>query len=161
VTRAPRIQLALGALALAAVLLAACGSGGGSSGSGGASSADASLRAAGTTVLGHISHYDSATKACMSASTPVVCLEAADRALGGQIHTYANLLAIGHGFTAPPSDLAAARNQAQTLANSLEILGDAQPTQANYDQVLNNFDVAGALTHLQDAVRKVSGELGA
>ena len=46
------------------------------------------------------------------------------------------------------------RTQAQTLANSLEILGDAQPTQANYDQVLNTFNVNAAITQLQGAVRK-------
>ena len=63
-----------------------------------------------------------------SGTNPVVCLEAADRTLGGKIHAYANVLAAGRGFTAPEADLAAARNAAQTLANSLEILGDAQPT---------------------------------
>ena len=70
------------------------------------------------------------------------------------------MLAVGHGFTAPPADLTAARNPAQTLANSLEILGDAQPTQANYDQVLNTFNVNAAIGQLQSAVRKVNGALG-
>jgi hypothetical protein len=90
----------------------------------------------------------------------VVCLEAADRKLGGQIHTYANVLAVGHGFTPPPADLTAARNKAQTLANSLEILGDAQPTQANYDQVRNTFNVNAAIGQLQSAVRTVNDTIG-
>ena len=41
------------------------------------------------------------------------------------------------------------QRSAQTLANSLEILGDAQPTQANYDQVLNTFNVGTAISQLQ------------
>ncbi len=89
-----------------------------------------------------------------------MCLEAADRTLGGQIHTYANLLAVGHGFTVPRSDLTAVRNSAQTLANSLEILGDAQPTQANYDQVRNTFDVDSAIGQLKGAVATLHAALG-
>ncbi len=80
--------------------------------------------------------------------------------LGNQVHTYANLLAVGKGFSAPQSDRAGARNAAQTLANSLEILGDAQPTQANYDQVRNNFNVDGAIGQLRGAVQKLDGALG-
>jgi hypothetical protein len=138
---------------------AACGAGGGSgSGSGGAS-ADARLEAAGTTVQRQMTAYQAATQACTTAASPVVCVEAADRMLGGQIHTYANLLAVGKGFTAPASTLASARNNAQTLANSLEILGDAQPTQANYDQVLNTFDVNGALGQLRSAVTALNAAL--
>ena len=34
---------------------------------------------------------------CVRKPNPVVCLEAADRTLGGQIHDYANVLAVGHG----------------------------------------------------------------
>ncbi len=67
---------------------------------------------------------------------------------------------LGHGFAAPPADLTAARNAAQTLANSLEILGDAQPTQANYDQVRNTFDVSTALAQLRSAVTTLDGALG-
>ena len=52
------------------------------------------------------------------------------------------------------------RNAAQTLANSLEILGDAQPTQANYDQVLNTFNVNSAITQLQGDVTTLAGSLG-
>ena len=89
-----------------------------------------------------------------------MCLETADRTLGDQIHAYANVLAVGKGFSAPQNDIVNARNSAQTLANSLEILGDAQPTQANYDQVLNTFDVNGAIAQLRGDVQKLDGALG-
>ena len=59
----------------------------------------------------------------------------------------------------PASALGSARNNAQTLANSLEILGDAQPTQANYDEVRNSFDVNGALGQLRNAVTALNGAL--
>ena len=145
-----------------ALVLAACGSGsGGSGGSAGSQqSPDARLKLAGVTVLAQMASYQVAAHRCASQPNSVVCLEAADRMLGGQIHTYANVLAVGHGFSAPPNDLTAARNDAQTLANSLEILGDAQPTQANYDQVLNDFDVNAAVHKLQNAVTQVNGALG-
>ena len=148
-----------------ALLLAACGSGsGGSAGSAGSAgsqqSADARLKSAGVSVLAQIASYQAAAHRCASEPNSVVCLEAADRTLGGQIHTYANVLAVGHGFTTPRGDLTDARNHAQTLANSLEILGDAQPTQANYDQVLNTFNVGAAISELQSAVRKANGATG-
>jgi len=123
-------------------------------------SPDITLKLAGVTLLAQVGAYQLTSNRCASQANPVVCLEAADRTLGGQIHTYANVLAVGHGFTPPPADLTAARNKAQTLANSLEILGDAQPTQANYDQVRNTFDVNTAIGQLQSAVRKVDGALG-
>ncbi len=158
----PRLNRgALWGLALLSLVLVSCSSGSGS-GSGGASSAssDAQLKTAGATVLQEMTKYLSKSATCKSASSPVVCVEAADRTLGDQIHTYANLLAVGHGFSPPPADLSAARNAAQTLANSLEILGDAQPTQANYDQVLNTFNIASAITQLQGDVKLVDGDIG-
>jgi hypothetical protein len=103
--------------------------------------------------------YRHGVSGCAKQSNPVVCLEAADRKLGNEIHTYANLLAVGHGFAAPQADLSATRDAAQTLANSLEILGDAQPTQANYNQVLNTFNVNAAITALQSHVTKLAGSL--
>jgi hypothetical protein len=90
----------------------------------------------------------------------VVCLEHADLTLGNQIHDYANMLAVGKGFNAPQNDIVNARNSAQTLANSLEILGDAQPTQANYNQVLNTFDLNGAIAQLRADVQKLDRALG-
>ena len=71
-----------------------------------------------------------------------------------------NVLATGHGFTAPRADQTATLNEAQLLANSLEILGDAQPTQANYNQVLNTFNVNSAIAQLQGDVTKLAGALG-
>jgi hypothetical protein len=147
------------ALAATPLLAAACGSGSGS-GSGSSQSADTRLQSADAAVQSSMSRYTSAITRCKTASTPVVCLEAADRTLGGQIHDYANVLAVGRGFGAPAPDLTAARNAAQTLANSLEILGDAEPTQSNYDQVLNTFNVSSAITQLQGAVHKVNSALG-
>jgi hypothetical protein len=155
---------------LAPLVLAACGSGSGS-GSGGhatattssggtIASSNAQLKSAGTTMLAQLTKYNAQATACQTQSTPVVCVEAADRTLGGQIHTYANLLAVGHGFSAPSGDLNAARNAAQILANSLEILGDAQPTQANYNQVLNTFNLSAALSQLRTTITTLSGQLG-
>ena len=144
---------------LVPLVLASCSSG---PGSGGAHrSADASLGAADTAVSAAMTAYAAKVTQCKAAASPVVCLEAADRTLGNQIHTYANLLAVGRGFSAPRAELTAARNAAQTLANSLEILGDAQPTQANYDRVRNTFDVDAAITGLQHAVSKLRHSLGA
>ena len=145
-------------LVLVPLVLASCGSG---TGSGGAPrSADASLKAADSAVRTAMTAYAAKVDQCRAAPSPVVCLETADRTLGNQIHTYANLLAVGRGFSAPRGALAVARNAAQTLANSLEILGDAQPTQANYDQVRNTFDVSAAITALQRAVSAVQHSLG-
>jgi hypothetical protein len=144
------------ALVLMPLLLAACSSG---PGTGGASSraANGSLANADTTVQSAMTSYLASADRCKTQSSPVVCLEAADRKLGNQIHTYANLLAVGHGLTAPQADLSAARNAAQTLANSLEILGDAEPTQANYNQVLNTFNVNSAISQLQRDVNALRG----
>jgi len=107
-----------------------------------------------------MSRYLDSVATCSTQPQPVVCVEAADRTLGTQIHDYANILAVGHDFSAPAAALAGTRNAAQTLANSLEILGDAQPTQANYDQVRNSFDVAGAIASLQRDVAKLGAQLG-
>ena len=148
------------------LVLAACSSGSGSgsgsptTASGGATLSNGQLGAAGTTVLNQMDAYTSSSAKCTSATSPVVCVEAADRTLGGQIHTYANLLAVGHGFHAPAGIVSTARDTAQTLANSLEILGDAQPTQANYDQVLNTFNIASAIHQLRSDISKLDGQLG-
>jgi hypothetical protein len=104
--------------------------------------------------------YKAQAAKCMRASNPVVCLEAADRTLGGQIRDYANLLALGHGFHATQADLIDARNAAQTLANRMEILGDAQPTQSNYEQVLNTFNADAAIGRLQRAASDLNAAVG-
>ena len=158
-SRFPRRAAAFAALAGVALAVASCSPGPaharGNAGSGGGSAAlppDTRLKQAGVRVLSRIGAYGLTTTHCTTKPSPVVCVEAADRTLGGQVHTYANLLAVGGGFKAPASDLTTARNSAQTLANSLEILGDAQPTQSNYNQVLNTFDLNGALGQLKSAV---------
>jgi hypothetical protein len=140
------------------LVLAGCSSGG--SGPQAPANADGSLRSADTVVQTAMQTYLTAVKGCATQSNPVVCLETADRALGDKIHTYANLLARHQHVTASPTDLSTALNSAQTLANSLEILGDAQPTQANYDQVLNTFNVNAAITQLQGQVSALNGSLG-
>jgi hypothetical protein len=140
------------------LVLTGCSSGG--SGSQGPANADASLRSADKAVQTAMQTYLTAVASCAQQSSPVVCLETADRALGDKIHTYANLLARHQPVTASQKDLTAALNSAQTLANSLEILGDAQPTQANYNQVLNTFNVNSAITQLQGQVSALNGSLG-
>ncbi len=157
VRRRARWALALAPLAL---VLAGCGSGGGGAGANATQSADASLESAGATVQSAMTGYLTDVTGCAKQSSPVVCLEAADHKLGDKIHDYANVLATRHGFTAPRPDLTAALNESQTLANSLEILGDAQPTQANYNQVLNTFNVNSAITQLQGDVSKLGTSLG-
>ncbi len=144
------------------MLLTACGGGGGGGAPAGTTppSPDAVLLGAGTTVRAAMETYQRDVPGCATQSNPVVCLEAADRTLGDKIHHYANVLAGHQQFRAPRADLTAALNSAQTLANSLEILGDAQPTQANYDQVLNTFNVNAAVTQLQGDVATLNRSLG-
>ena len=129
---------------------------GGSAGSAGSQQApDVQTRAAGVSVLAQMASYQVAVApVCVPAQLGRVPRGAPTASLGGQMHTYANVLAVGHGFTDHrPPDLTDARNQApKTLANSLEILGDAEPTQANYNQVLNTFNVSAAISRLQGAV---------
>ena len=150
------------------VALAGCSSGGsGSAASSGSTTAatstqqaDAALKSAGLSVQSAMKLYLAAVGGCAQKTSPVVCLEAADHTLGDKIHAYANLLARHEPVTAPQAAVATALNTAQTLANSLEILGDAQPTQANYDQVLNTFNINAAITALQGDVSTLAGSLG-
>ncbi len=147
------------------LVLAACSSGPGhvsTSGSTTATTTEISgtqLKREDATLQSNLTTYLSKANACKGQSSPVVCLEAADRMLGGQIHDYANKLAGGGNFGAKAADVTAARNSAQLLANSMEILGDAQPSQANYNQVLNTFNVNDAISSLQTAVAKVQSDL--
>jgi hypothetical protein len=151
---------AAAALAAVALTLASCSSGSGAPAGSAGIPPDTNLKEAGATVLGHIANYRQTAQRCATEPDPVVCVEAADRTLGDQVHTYANLLAVGHGFSAPAAELSTVRNAGQTVANSLEILGDAQPTEANYNHVLNTFDLNGALDQLQHAVTTLNAHLG-
>ena len=156
--RAARWGLALAPLI---VVLAGCGSSGsGSSGSKPAASPEASLKSNDSTVQSAMQKYLTDVAGCTTTSSPVVCLEKADKSLGNKIHAYANVLAVGRGFPVPAADLTTTRDAAQTLANSLEILGDAEPTQANYNQVLNTFNVNAAITQLQADVTRLGDSLG-
>jgi hypothetical protein len=158
--RHARWALALVPLVL---VLAGCSSGGG--GSGGSTTTttappDASLGSADASVQSAMKTYLTEVGGCAKQSSPVVCLEKADHTLGDKIHDYANVLATGHGFTASRTDQSTTLNEAQLLANSLEILGDAQPTQANYNQVLNTFNINSAITQLQGDITTLAGSLG-
>jgi hypothetical protein len=155
----PQARWAL-ALVPLVLVLAGCSSGGGDSGGTTTTSPDAALMSADATVQSAMKSYLTVVGGCAKQSSPVVCLEAADHKLGNAIHVYANVLATRHGFTAPQADQTTTLNEAQLLANSLEILGDAQPTQANYNQVLNTFNVNSAITQLQRDVTKLAGALG-
>ena len=154
-----RRRLAGWALLAVPLVLAACSSGSGSGGSGASGSGNSALQSDGAKVLSQMAAYASAAASCKSATSPVACLEHADVTLGNQVHAYANMLAVGKGFSAPQNEIVGARNAAQTLANSLEILGDAQPTQTNYDQVLNTFDLNGAIAQLRGDVEKLDRSL--
>jgi hypothetical protein len=142
------------------LVLAGCSSGGSGSGGKATTSPDTSLESAGATVQTAMKSYLTDVGGCAKESSPVVCLEAADHKLGDAIHSYANVLAAGQGTTASRKDQTTTLNESQLLANSLEILGDAQPTQANYNQVLNTFDVDSAITQLQRDVATLAGSLG-
>jgi hypothetical protein len=150
------------------VALAGCSSGGsGSAASSGSTTAatspqqaDAALKSAGKSVQSAMQLYLAAVGGCAQKPSPVVCLEAADHTLGDKIHAYANLLARHEPVAAAQGAVSTALNSAQTLANSLEILGDAQPTQANYNQVLNTFNINAAVTALQGDVTTLAGSLG-
>ncbi len=166
VFRRARWGLPLAPLVLA-LALAGCSSGRGSGGSAGGTSgtttpapADATLQSGGKTVQSAMQGYLTDVAGCAKMASPVVCLEAADRTLGGKIHAYANLLARRQRSAASGADVTKALNSSQTLANSLEILGDAQPTQANYNQVLNTFNIDAAITQLQGDVTTLGGSLG-
>jgi hypothetical protein len=163
----PRARWGL-ALVPLVVALGGCSSGGGGSAPSGGSTtagttpqqADAALESAGKSAQSAMQLYLAAVGGCAQKTSPVVCLEAADHTLGDKIHAYANLLARHEPFTAPQTAVSTALNSAQTLANSLEILGDAQPTQANYNQVLNTFNINAAVTALQGDVSTLAGSLG-
>jgi hypothetical protein len=142
------------------LVLAGCSSGGGGPGGNTTTSPDAPLERDGATVQSAMTSYLTKVAGCAKEASPVVCLEAADHKLGDNIHDYANVLANGHGFTAPRANLSTTLNEAQLLANSLEILGDAQPTQTNYNQVLNNFNIHSAITQLRGDVSTLDRSLG-
>jgi len=93
---------------------------------------------------------------CAKGGSPVVCLEEADHKLGDEIHDYANVLATGHGFSAPRTELSTTLNEAQLLANSLEILGDAgqlRPGAQHLQHQLGDHAAAGRRQHIDGVAR--------
>jgi hypothetical protein len=120
---------------------------------------NAKLVAAGKTAQSVLDTYTSTTKNCAAKTQPTICLEAADRVAGDAIHTYANLLgALSEG--APSKIVTSTLNGAQNLANSFEILGDAEPTKANYNKVLGHFNISFAVTALKVNIGQVDAAHG-
>ena len=66
-------------------------------------SPEASLKSNDSTVQSAMQKYLTDVAGCATTSSPVVCLEKADKTLGDKIHAYANVLAVGRGFPVPAS----------------------------------------------------------
>jgi hypothetical protein len=111
---------------------------------------------ANTTALRQIDAYNSAVQNC---GTNIVCVEKADRTLGDQIHVYANYIGSLSQTGGAGKVVSTALNTAQVTANTFEILGDAQPTHANYNQVLHHFDLQGQLGKLKTAINNLASAL--
>jgi hypothetical protein len=111
---------------------------------------------ANATALRQIDIYNAAVQKCGS---KVVCVEAADRKLGDAIHVYANYLGSLSQSGGAGNTVRTALNTAQVTANTFEILGDAQPTQANYNQVLGHFDLPGQVSKLTKAINDLAAAL--
>jgi hypothetical protein len=87
----------------------------------------------------------------------IVCVEKADRTLGDQIHVYANYVGSLHQSGAAGKIVNNTLNTSQITANTFEILGDAQPTKANYNRVLHHFDLLGQVDKMTTAVNNLAG----
>ncbi len=114
----------------------------------------AKVTSANAKALCEIDTYNAAIKACGS---KIACIETANRKLGDEVHLYANYVGSlkQKGSTAKTIDTAL--NTAQITGNTLEILGDALPTKANYDQVLHHFDLAKQISSLRTAINNLAG----
>jgi hypothetical protein len=69
----------------------------------------------------------------------------------------------GRSTTTPTcsrSGTGSTRRRRTSSANSTEILGDAQPTQSNYEQVLNTVNADAAIGRLQRAASNLNAALG-
>jgi hypothetical protein len=111
---------------------------------------------ANATALRQIDTYNNSISHCGS---NIVCVEKADRTLGDAIHVYANYLGSLKQTGAAGRIVANALNTSQITANTFEILGDAQPTQANYNQVLHRFDLQGQVNKLTKAINDLAAVL--
>jgi hypothetical protein len=108
--------------------------------------------------LSEISTYRAAVQGCGSQTT---CIEKADRTLGDQLHLYANYVGTLKQAGGASKVVSNALNTAQVTANTFEILGDAQPTAANYRQVLHNFNVQSQLDKLTSAINALGAAASA
>ncbi len=111
---------------------------------------------ANATALTQISAYNTQITDC---TTNIGCTEQADRKLGDQLHVYANYVGTLRQTGAAGKVVSATLNTAQVTANTMEILGDAQPTKANYDKVLHNFDLQGQIGKMTAAINNLSAIL--
>jgi hypothetical protein len=122
---------------------------------------DATIAKADRTALTQVSHYDTATRSCHSATHPAACEEKADRTLGDQIHAYANLVGSEDAPGIAATDVNGARNAAQSSANRLENIGDAAQTSAAYTKTARAIHLSNSLAALEAAIgqldRDVSG----
>ena len=111
-------------------------------------------------MLKQISTYETTASACTKKKKPIVCVEAADRKLGDQIHVYANYVGSLKQTGRAGRAIATALNTSQFTANTFEIIGDAQPTALNYIQVLHHFSLPNQLAKMRSAVNGLAAVLG-
>jgi hypothetical protein len=116
--------------------------------------------AAGKKALTVLRTYESSSRACPSNKQPTICLETADRVAGNAIHLYGNVLGALSENPTKAKSVTAALTSAQDLANSFEVLGDAEPTAANYTKVLGQFNVQAAVSTLQKQIATVDAAYG-
>jgi hypothetical protein len=106
------------------------------------------------TALSQIGVWKTAVQSCGS---KITCVEKADRTLGDQLHVYANYVGSLHQVGAAGKIINNTLNTSQVTANTFEILGDAQPTQANYNQVLHHFNLNGQVDKMTTAINNLAG----
>jgi hypothetical protein len=122
-------------------------------------SKSSALLTANFNALADLNHFARAMSSCQQSAHTVSCTESAERTFGGQLHTYANLLASGGNFGRAEPDATKALFLSQSNANTFEILGDAGPTPADYDRVLHHVDLQVNLNQLENALNKINDDL--
>ncbi|HEY1826842.1 MAG TPA: hypothetical protein VGF87_02420 [Acidimicrobiales bacterium] len=114
------------------------------------------LTSANNTALNQLNFYEGQVTACKKSIT---CIEKADRNIGNQIHTYANYVGTIKTTSADKTVVQDALNTAQVTANIFEVLGDAEPTQSNYNTVLHHFDLQSQIQKLQTAINNLASAI--
>lgn len=145
---------------LVVVLVLVLGDGNGPSSNGktlGAINNTARLTSANNTALNQLHYYQGQVTACKAS---INCIEAADRTIGNQIHTYANYVGTVKATGSNQKVVQDALNTAQVTANIFEVLGDAQPTQSNYNKVLHHFDLTNQVQKLETAIQNLANVVG-